>query len=932
VQIFWDENIEFLKKKDRLLHQRVTAYTMGDVGNILPTDTVPTFRFHRPGKKYEYACHPLDPIREIMDRLPILKNENKLNETVCIFIGMGLGYSQKLAFEQREDIFRMIILEPSLDMFCLALKYVDLRPLIQADKVFIFAGDIDWDDFNTTISNKKIETDFLISDDPALFDWNPDLYKGVKNKAHTCASRVISGFGTLNQFGEQLFKNRIANLTLFRESNPVDVLKGAFSGKPAVLVSAGPSLEKSMELLKKAVGHCVMIAVDSAVAPLLQNGITPDIVTTLDFRNLNSEKLSPDIIGPSDFSLVAAIVTSPRTVKRLSVKNLFFSFQENDTQNWILKALNIKHQLPPVNTVALLSLGFAQIIEADPIVLVGHDFALTSTTDDHAKGTVISEGWHLNPDTIAVPGVDGKPVKTLGFLLEFKQNFEQLIKGDNRNYINATASGAQIEGTDVLDLASVMATYMDREMSASDIMDAHTRTMAQSDALSFIKAAQEELAVAGKTFAQVQKMINLNAKIELFLKGRKKNFQNILCFSQLPSKIQAVKQKIIKLRAGLTLFMAMEEVAAEKVIAAKKIQELEVTKNYLELLAKESRVMGLEMQGHRCGLEVFIQSVGDLVLYLKKEDRLLTKITKNRYDETDLIELGKLYLGALDAVKAQKILERCRLEYPDSARAMLCLGEARAHLLDFDAAFRYWEDAGKKEPSVNTDIIKTRKALAQGWIQRGEKDPFIFEMCLGRAFQLWDEKEFCVQQKEAEWARCAGLMRQRLADKKIGQVESALMSWGPVRDFTPEWYYLMARVFSEKNGKSEALSHIETALKKQPDHPEWMSFRARLLLETDQFDQGIACLEKAVALDSAQAILWEELGDTLFGLKDFTTAAIAYEKCFAALPDKVDVLRKFGDCHFHTHQFEVAQNAYLVVLEKDSGNEMARANLDRIKP
>ncbi len=933
MQNFWNENIEALRKKDRLLHQKVANYTMEDIGEVIPTKALPTLRFKYPGEKNPYAYNSWDPIKEIQEKLAILKNEKNLNTTICVFIGLGLGYRQLVALNDRKDIFRMIVIEPSLDVFHLALKYVDLGPLFKSDKVFLMAGDINWETFDTIINNKDFSTSFLISDHSPLFDWNPELYNHAKSTASTLITRSIAAFNTLGKFGIQIFKNRISNLTLLREAQSVDVLKGVFKDKPVVIVSGGPSLNKSMKYLKKIVGKCLLIAVDSAVAPLLQNKITPDIVTTLDYRNLNSEKLSPDVMESKDFSIVAAIISSSLSAKRLPLKNLFFSFQENDTQDWILNALKVKHQMPPVGTVALLSLCLAQMVEADPIILVGYDFALTSVEDDHVKGAVFSHGWHQqNSKFITVLGIDKKPVNTLPFLLEFKQNFELLInKQNDRNYINATASGADIVGTRVQNLGSVIEQYITTNISVDNLIDEQTRLDGHPKVISFITAAQKELSAAKKILEQVRKIINLNGKILSFLKKKKGNQGDINHFSQLPSKIKASKQKLIKLRVKFKLFMAIEEVAAEKVLEANRIQEIEITKNFIEQLDKESRVIELEMQGHQSGLETFIKSIGDLVSFLKKEDQILSKIEKNEYNEHDLIGLGDLYLNFMEAHKARNILERCIKEYPNSSRAIFHMGEAQAQLLDFDSAFRYWQDAQNKSSELNNDIIKKRKDLAEYWSQRGKEEPAIREKCLSRALRLFNEKEFCQSLKDNHWPACHGIIKRQIDNKQISQAELFLKLWQPIQDSTPVWYYLMARVHFQKEDKVKALALIEKALESHPNNPEWNAFLARLLLETDQFDQGIARLEKAVQLDSAQAVLWEELGDSLFEARDFTTAAIAYEKCFVALPDMVDVLRKFGDCYFFTQQFEVAKNAYLKVLEQDSDNEFARTNLAKIK-
>ncbi|MCA1795792.1 MAG: hypothetical protein LC660_18330 [Desulfobacteraceae bacterium] len=58
-----------------------------------------------------------------------------------------------------------------------------------------------------------------------------------------------------------------------------------------------------------------------------------------------------------------------------------------------MDALNVKYQMPPVATVASLSLSLAQMLEADPVIFVGYDFALTSTETDHVENTVFNHGW-----------------------------------------------------------------------------------------------------------------------------------------------------------------------------------------------------------------------------------------------------------------------------------------------------------------------------------------------------------------------------------------------------------------------------------------------------------------------------------------------------------------------------------------------------------
>ena len=51
---------------------------------------------------------------------------------------------------------------------------------------------------------------------------------------------------------------------------------------PAIIVAAGPSLNKNIKELKKAKGRAFIIAVDTAIKPLLAEGIIPDMFAIVD--------------------------------------------------------------------------------------------------------------------------------------------------------------------------------------------------------------------------------------------------------------------------------------------------------------------------------------------------------------------------------------------------------------------------------------------------------------------------------------------------------------------------------------------------------------------------------------------------------------------------------------------------------------------------
>ena len=945
MQNYREKNLACLKSTNQILYQQVVEYTPVEIGTILPTQTGPTLRFHQPGEKFNFLCDKNDAAGAVQQNFTMLKKEENLNKTVCILTGMGLGYCPLAALEIRQDMYQMMVIEPSLDIFCTALTYVDLRPLFMSEKVTFFVGKIDWQQFDETLIGFPISVDIFFSNYMVQFDWNKMLYTEAFNKARAYATKAISAKGVFDKCGEQLFKNRIRNMALFREARNVDTLKGAFRGKPAVLVSAGPSLDKSMADLKKAMGKCVIIAVDSAAVPLLNNGIIPDFVTTLDFRDLNSDKLSPHLLKEAPFSLVAVISTSVPTARRLPLDHLFYCFQNNDTQEWMIDALKVQNLMKPSGTVASLSLSFAQMIEADPIIMVGHDFALISENADHVKGTVFNHNWHQGNNLINVKGVDGEMVKTRDFLLEFKQTFEQIMQQYPCRYINATAAGAHIEGTIVQDFEDVLKNDLMHKINVNTIVVSALEKRTGVSISKFLKAANYQLREAKARLKQVNSILSTNEKIVRFLdKQLASSSKKIDSFAKLPKQIQSHKQNIVKARNRLKPFLPIEEVAAKMINEARVVQEIEKPNTYLDTLSKDAKIMALEMGGHQKGLMTFSEEVGRLVSFLEQEDRLILELNSDLpFSIKNALALAEFYLQEMCPVKAINILElifsKEKKLSPDRDKAKLSMGIAKAQLLDFESAEKWWQtDIADDDPTIREEFGQQRRELGEYWLKRLTESKI--PRNLKWALLSCREKEFVLKAKQENWEMTVQWISQWLEnDNNVDLADEFLELWAPICEETPEWYYWKARCMAERDDKFAASVYLEKHLlgldhshySNESSYPAWLAFLARLQMETDRFDQGVQKLTQAVALDANQAVLWEELGGTFFAHEDFASAAVGYENCFLALPEKVDVLRKFGDCYLKQGYKDAAKEAYQTVLKKDPSNESAHSALMQLE-
>ncbi|MEL7237976.1 MAG: 6-hydroxymethylpterin diphosphokinase MptE-like protein, partial [Planctomycetota bacterium] len=93
---------------------------------------------------------------------------------------------------------------------------------------------------------------------------------------------------TTVRFGRKSVENLLANLDHFVSAPGIERLAGAAEGRPAVLVSAGPSLRKNIERLRGMEDRVVIIAVQTTLRPLLDAGVTPHFVCAIDHHEIST--------------------------------------------------------------------------------------------------------------------------------------------------------------------------------------------------------------------------------------------------------------------------------------------------------------------------------------------------------------------------------------------------------------------------------------------------------------------------------------------------------------------------------------------------------------------------------------------------------------------------------------------------------------------
>lgn len=395
--------------------------------------------------------------------------------TTYIVLGFGLGYHIKALLAEARRESQIIVIEKDPALFRAALDSVDLRELFASRRVFPIVGkDIPevFKALNPHVVKIFLDATYLVHRPSAQAA--PEYY-----------SEIHKAFGEFVTYGMQNVittvsvdflskKNCLMNLPYYASSGGITRYQNAFAGHPAIIVSAGPSLHRNVEMLRRAQGKAVIIAVSTVFKPLLKLGIKPDFAVVLDYHPI-SKKYFEDAPGDRDVVLVVDPKASYEAVEAHRGPKTVI---HNDALHEIIGSPAFhKGAIPAGTTVAHSAFYFAEYIGADPIIFTGQDLAHPDGIT-HFPGTAVHDIWapELNRfqsiemrewDAILrmrnslrkVPDIHGNDIYTDGQMFSYLKQFEMNFHNSRAHIVDATEGGAAKKYTTVMTLAEALSRY-----------------------------------------------------------------------------------------------------------------------------------------------------------------------------------------------------------------------------------------------------------------------------------------------------------------------------------------------------------------------------------------------------------------------------------------------------------------------------------------
>lgn len=384
---------------------------------------------------------------------------NKDAECIVVF-GAGLGHFITYIEENYKKIKKIFIIEPSIEIFRRFLENVDLYAFIKKfeDVTFIVnKSSIDASSILISMLRNYIKSNLEFAFSLSYRSIFPVYYETIHNNTIEYFRSYRVNNATAELFQDKWLVNVMRNIK--QDETPVEALLNKFNEGTALLVSAGPSLNENIELIKKINKNIVIIAVGSAIKILHSNNIKPHLRFAID-GSYGQTKIF-DGVDTSICPLVHSNLSFYDIPKNYKADKVRMVLETDYLTMYILKLAGIDFNLiPSGNSVANVALSTLCKMGFRKIIFVGQDLCYTHG-ELYARGSwkqeSINEEKIKNGELVKTENVNGENVYTNLAFLGMKKGFESCISEyPDIEFINSTVEGLHIKGTILKDLQEVL--------------------------------------------------------------------------------------------------------------------------------------------------------------------------------------------------------------------------------------------------------------------------------------------------------------------------------------------------------------------------------------------------------------------------------------------------------------------------------------------
>ena len=381
--------------------------------------------------------------------------------------GFSDGRHVREFLKKCDDTNHIVICEPSVEIFEECCEQSDISDILEDKRVRFYIPDVT--DSIEDIMKKNLQySDFTFTEFCILPGYDILFHEECEEFQNLIIERLRDEAvkkGTSLSFQRVIPRNTLYNMKHTIRTRNIGQIREALEecpleDIPAVIVCAGPSLDKNIQELKKIQGRALIIVVDAALRAVLRAGIHPDLVCTVDPNPPERFFTDLDLCG---LTWCCENASKPEIIRKYGERVYYFGYFEKGWNQTISEMLGYGFPvLPTGGSVSSIAFAMALYFGFRKIVFMGQDLAFTGGKS-HTSGIEGALGdndkYIKSRCLMEVEGIDGTMLQTDFQMWYYKQWFEKAIRdgGDRMRVIDATEGGARIEGTENMKMSEVVA-------------------------------------------------------------------------------------------------------------------------------------------------------------------------------------------------------------------------------------------------------------------------------------------------------------------------------------------------------------------------------------------------------------------------------------------------------------------------------------------
>lgn len=415
-----------------------------------------------------------DPEKEANALINEIKNETEKDLDLVFIFGIGAGYLIN-AFKKLN--INIAVIEPSIKFFNLLIDNFKLDKILEDNITFFIGGDDieDIEKFISLTNTKKVKF-FITRSYATLFNEEALFYQ---QKVLSIVDKKIININTISRFDKLWAYNIASNVAKISTHYGVNKFFYKYKNIPAIIVSAGPSLEKNIRKLKEIKNKALIIAVDTAMKPLFSHNISPHFIITIDPQKKNSKYFR-------NVNFKESVLIAESSVDKEAIDSfngaIYFINSIFPLAKYFMEELGDRGDITTGGSVSTAAYDFAIRIGANPIIMVGLDLSFPNY-QTHIKGSYHEENFFT--EIYKLDSYDSRIYKVLiaGNLREEKNIYNEKVWTDSRfdmyknwyeeqceknnkiKFYNATEGGIIINGMENIKLEELIKKFNDIEIN-----------------------------------------------------------------------------------------------------------------------------------------------------------------------------------------------------------------------------------------------------------------------------------------------------------------------------------------------------------------------------------------------------------------------------------------------------------------------------------